>query len=162
MAAKRPVSSVENINCLTDEVLCHILSFLPTKDAVRTSFVSRRWRPSVVRFRLKCIHYNGLIVTPQFDTSRIDGWICAVSCHGIQELELDVTESDINLEFLPASLFACETLVVLILCLVSGYDSFEFPSKVCLPWLKILHICVGFSNAESVERMFLVAQFLRI
>ncbi|GLT45819.1 hypothetical protein SLA2020_196230 [Shorea laevis] len=119
-------------------------------------------RPSVVRFRLKCIHYNDRIGAPEFDTLRIDGWIRAVMWHSIQELELDITESDINLEFLPASLFTCETLVVLKLCLVSGYDSFEFPSKVCLPRLKILHICVGFSNAESVERMFLVAQFLRI
>ncbi|GLT45816.1 hypothetical protein SLA2020_196210 [Shorea laevis] len=137
MAANRVVSSVENINCLPAEVLCHILSFLPTKDAVRTSFVSRRWRylytlvsnldfelrpdygddssvnqlmnfvdrvllfhirPSVVRFCLK--------------------WIRAVMWYGIEELELDITEFDINLEFLPASLFTCETLVVLKLCLV--------------------------------------------
>ncbi|GKV15691.1 hypothetical protein SLEP1_g26456 [Rubroshorea leprosula] len=139
MAAKWVLSSVENINCLAAEVLCHILSLLPTKDAVRTSFVSRRWRvllfhnrQSVVRFRLKCIYYNEGIGTPQFDTLRIDGWIRAVMWHSIQELELDITESDINLEFLPASLFTCETLVVLKLCLVSGYDSFEFPSKdVC-------------------------------
>ncbi|GLT45821.1 hypothetical protein SLA2020_196250 [Shorea laevis] len=168
MAAKRVVSSMENINCLPAEVLCHILSFLPTKDAVRTSFVSRRWRylytlvsnldfqlrpdygnsssvnqlmnfvdgvllfhnrPSVVRFRLKCSHYIEGIGNPQFDTLRIDGWILAVMWHSIQELELDITESDINLAFLPASLFTCETLVVLKLCLVSGYDSFEFPSK---------------------------------
>ncbi|GKV50285.1 hypothetical protein SLEP1_g56998 [Rubroshorea leprosula] len=169
MAAKRVLSSVENINCIPDEVLCHILSFPLTKDAVRTSFVSRRWRylytlvsnldfelrpdygddlsvnqlmnfvdrilrfhnrPSVVRFRHKCIHYNEGIGTPQFDTLRIDGWIRAVMWHSIQELELDITEFDINLEFLPASLFTCETLVVLKLCLVSGYDRFEFPSKL--------------------------------
>ncbi|GLT45818.1 hypothetical protein SLA2020_196220 [Shorea laevis] len=175
MTARRVVSSVENINSLPDEVLCHILSFLPTKDAVRTSFVSRRWRylytlvsnldfelrpdygddssvnqlmnfvdrvllfhsrPSVVRFRLKCIHYNEGIGTPQFDTLRIDGWIRAVMWRSIQELELDITESDINLEFLPASLFACETLVVLKFCLVSGYDSSDFPSKVCLQGLR--------------------------
>ncbi|GLT83512.1 hypothetical protein SLE2022_017980 [Rubroshorea leprosula] len=139
MAAKRVVNSVESSNSLTDEVICHILSFLPTKDALRTSFVPRRWRylytlvsnldfelrpdygddssvnqlmnfvervllfhnrPSVVRFRLKCIHYNHHIRTPQFETLRIDGWIRAAMRHSIQELEPDITESDINLEFL--------------------------------------------------------------
>ncbi|GKV50282.1 hypothetical protein SLEP1_g56995 [Rubroshorea leprosula] len=133
MAAKRVVNSVESINSLTDEVICHTLSFLPTKDAVRTSFVSRRWRylytlvsnldfelrpdygddssvnqlmnfvdrvllfhnrRSAVRFRLKCIHYNGRIGTPQFDSLRIDRWIRAVMWHSIQEL--DITEFDIN------------------------------------------------------------------
>ncbi|GLU23589.1 hypothetical protein SLE2022_395820 [Rubroshorea leprosula] len=189
--AKRVVSSVDNINYLPDGILAHILSFLPTKDAVRTSFLSRRWRylytlvsnldlelepdyddddedtqldqlmnfvdrvllfrkrPSILRFRLKCAHYDN-----QFNPSRIDGWIRALMWHRIQEFELDICESDFHLEVLPASLFTCETLVVLKLYLDWCYDSLKVPSKVCLPRLKVLHICAGFSFDGSDQNLF--------
>ncbi|KAK8514939.1 hypothetical protein V6N12_001104 [Hibiscus sabdariffa] len=33
-----------SLDNLPDPILCHILSFLPARDAVRTSILSRRWR----------------------------------------------------------------------------------------------------------------------
>src|ERR1044072_8678622 len=36
---------VDRISKLPDEVLCHILSFLPAKDVFATSIVSKRWKP---------------------------------------------------------------------------------------------------------------------
>ncbi|PRQ52915.1 putative F-box domain, leucine-rich repeat domain, L domain-containing protein [Rosa chinensis] len=43
--AKRLRGPNRSLNDLPDEILLHILSFLPTLDAVNTSLISRRWRP---------------------------------------------------------------------------------------------------------------------
>ncbi|MCH95765.1 F-box/LRR-repeat protein, partial [Trifolium medium] len=48
-------ATVESINDFSDEILTHILSFLPLKEAFRTTVLSKRWRPlfhslSVLRF----------------------------------------------------------------------------------------------------------------
>jgi hypothetical protein len=36
---------VDRISDLSDEILCHILSFLPTKQAFTTTLLSKRWNP---------------------------------------------------------------------------------------------------------------------
>lgn len=100
------------------------------------NIVHFRSRPSIQRFRLKWYHY--------VDPLHITGWVDALMCHNIQELELYNGDKDhwpYDLQ-LPASLFSCATLVALKLVtgIVPDGCSPKIPARVSLPNLKVLHI----------------------
>ncbi|KAJ1443686.1 Leucine-rich repeat domain superfamily [Sesbania bispinosa] len=50
------MTMVDRISPLPDDIICHILSFLSTKDAISTSLLSKRWR--ALWRSLPCLHFD--------------------------------------------------------------------------------------------------------
>ncbi|GLT67352.1 hypothetical protein SLA2020_396670 [Shorea laevis] len=77
-------SSVDRISDLPDGVLCHFLSFLPTKVAVLTSILSTRWR-----------YLYTLVSNPDFEMGFWDG----------NDEEIDAEKSKQFMNFIDRVLF---------------------------------------------------------
>ncbi|KAL7129577.1 hypothetical protein ABFS83_13G076900 [Erythranthe nasuta] len=145
----------DRLSELPDSLLTHILSFLPTKQSVRSSILARRWRflwTEVPTLEFDCededfiASFISLHKLPTINTFRVtpnenyyfrffdDEWISAAIDRKVQNIEISVFEFSV----LPTSLFTCKTLVDLRL------DSYfmvpDMECNVCLPCLKILHI----------------------
>ncbi|KAF8030164.1 hypothetical protein BT93_E2560 [Corymbia citriodora subsp. variegata] len=180
---KFDASSCNQLCDLPDALLQHILSFLPLKDVVRTSALSRRWEylwasapnldfnelefPERVYFlgfverallfgdssSLKCF---SLLCFVDQEASRINSWITTVVRRKVQKLQLCLhfqAESGINY-MLPSHMFRSETMIELYLAMPCHV---RLPPSICLPKLKILTLVeVTFEDDGLIEKMLSV------
>ena len=178
------------ISTLPDSLLCHILSFLPTPDAIRTSILSSRWRPLWTLVPILYFNHQDLpqITHPVEDivssifTLRNAGpdpapiqklciilFDCWVSTHletwVAASIRLCLQELELNLQYsktseLPRSIFFSTTLVVLKL---NGDILLNPPpTSALLPSLKIMKLeSVSYANRDSLSTLLAACPFLR-
>ncbi|XP_050206710.1 putative F-box/FBD/LRR-repeat protein At5g22670 [Mercurialis annua] len=156
------------ISSLPDDVVCHILSYLDTKQAIGTTILSKRWRHAWTRLvdfnfddKNYCINRRnffttfvdkvlllhrgaGAIKKLIFDTrcfphEHINPWICAAVMQNIEDLDLCTTDRTQQYLSIPQILFSCKTIKSLQL-----YFRVDFrvtgDSLVWLPSLRVLHL----------------------
>ncbi|EOA14689.1 hypothetical protein CARUB_v10027969mg [Capsella rubella] len=169
---KRPQEE-DLISNLHEPLIFEILTHLPTKDAVRTSVLSTRWRylwQSVPGLDLAICNFSNVNAFVSFVKRFLDSqesswirklrlylgyrhiicdlipWIDAVTSRRIQHLDVDYYSGD----GIPVSIYTCETLVHLRLCWCSLPNA-EF---VSLPCLKIMHLeRVRFTSDTTLEKL---------
>ncbi|KAL8032148.1 hypothetical protein ABFX02_13G076000 [Erythranthe guttata] len=165
--------SIDRLSDLPDSVICHILSFLPTKFSVRTSILGQRWRflwsyvPNLyfhlenqgiinrvmLLRRARTINAFHLDRGTEWSAYQLQTWITFAVMRGVQRLNLCLQDEETFPEHnLPVSLFTCKTLVDLRLrnCALIPASG----AAVCLPRLKILHLVyVEFEADESLPHL---------
>ncbi|PIA32014.1 hypothetical protein AQUCO_04700117v1 [Aquilegia coerulea] len=170
-ASGQQIEGFDYLSDLPDGVLHHVLSFLPIKDVIRTSFISRRWR--YLWTSVPTLDFNGLVFSPKpkfinfvdsvlhrrdncgiqkfclrfggyyCTSTHAHAWILAAINHNVQELGLSFYA--LNSFELPREIFTCRSLTVLTLKL--NYSTFYLPSFIYLPFLKTLQLIqVTFSD----------------
>ncbi|KAL3651742.1 hypothetical protein CASFOL_004744 [Castilleja foliolosa] len=171
--------SVDRLSALPDDVLCHILAFLPIKIYVQTSILSRRWRflwalvPNLyvdsknhhtgtsfsrIINMVKLLRKGKSILTiriryDDFDSGEfeLEAWITAAVQCNVQNLYLNTDYHDI-LYRLPQCLFTCKSLVDLSLLFCNiGFSSI---GDVSFPNLKRLLLCyIVYESNESLPHL---------
>ncbi|XP_024014449.1 FBD-associated F-box protein At4g10400 [Eutrema salsugineum] len=170
------------ISELSDELLIKILSFLPTKDAVSTSILSKQWEflwmwlPKLEytsRYylestceRLKCfldrnlpLHRAPVIESfhlefgaKQFKPEDIKLWVLTAVSRNVRELEI----SQIYSLSLPNNIFPSSlyTCKTLVTLKLNGDILMDVPRMVCLPCLITLRLVrVTYLNEDSLQRL---------
>ncbi|CAH2069737.1 unnamed protein product [Thlaspi arvense] len=165
---------------LSDDLILKILSFVPSKVAVATSLLSKRWRslwkhvpklcyfdPSIdsefwraSRFveKFLLLHNKAPVLdTLQLKVSRfcpptdIETWVSIAVSRGVRNLVFYQHRPCNTALSLPRSLFTCETLVTLKLHQANVVD---VPLTICFRSLKRLYLTsVGFSSDKIFVRL---------
>ncbi|XP_024156089.1 F-box/LRR-repeat protein At3g26922 [Rosa chinensis] len=177
--AEEMIGGSKSLSNLPDVLIVKILSLLPTKDAIRTSILSKRWEyiwtslPNLKFIQWKFENKRTLLVNAveralilrgpadikEFslsfevlgDALRVNTWISAVLQHNVEDLSL-VLHSFKDPVSLPRSLFMSATLKVLLLELPC---IFKVPSTICFSSLRSLTLSsVVFSDDYSAQQLF--------
>ena len=161
------VDNSDRISNLPDSLLCHILSFLPTKEVVATTILSNRWKPlwalvPTLDFKDNPLQKHSkrvlaLHITPLLwnftlawyspcDSFHLDTWIHAAIVCNVEQLNLEIYLNGHNnyneRHFkLPRSVYSCKTVVVMEL---TGGILLDPPPSFRFPTLKSLHLCEFF------------------
>ncbi|KAJ7981722.1 putative F-box/RNI/FBD-like domains-containing protein [Quillaja saponaria] len=174
------ITAIDRLSDLPDSVLCHILSFLPTRLSVATSILSTRWRllwtlvPNLeldqdldksssfvdvvsrvlILHKAQSIRRCRLICSEYYcKPTHVNTWVSAAVGLNVEELDISYRRSllvDAGFIGFPSSLFTCKTLVVLKL---DSSMPFRVPLCVQLPLLNILHLIrVEFVYDNSLQR----------
>ncbi|KHN36811.1 FBD-associated F-box protein [Glycine soja] len=178
---KPKAAQLDRISILPDEIICHILSFLPTTEAVTTSVLSTRWRSLwtlvltldfddnwpcffnttfasifgsiLAQHKAKCIKRLCLYnYSKPFSLDLIGSLVSTAVAQNLEEMDLIC-----NYYFevtLPNTLFTCKTISVLKLSLGLTINLNNI-SSIHLPSLKVLHLDVLYLvDDESIMRLF--------
>ena len=165
---RRKLKYVDRISDLPDSLICHILSFLPTKHAVATAILATRWKqlwtmvPTLdfgeddFVFRVLALRkpfpvkkFRLVLRRVDVNQSHVLTWVSYAIEHGVQELHLLVKRN--RTCELPRSLFSCESLEVLEL---KGLIVLDCPPSVHLPNLKHLYLRkIEYANDDSFHRL---------
>ncbi|KAL1207838.1 F-box protein [Cardamine amara subsp. amara] len=154
---------MDRINGLSDEIICHILSFLATKESALTSLLSKRWRnlftftpnlhlddgddelgcaQSFIDFVDRVLAVSGnfpirkisIKCRKSIGSGHVTRWMNEVLKRGVTHLVIDVIAHE-EAFLVPLEMFTCDTIVEL--KLARGFEAM-IPDDVSLPSLKTL------------------------
>lgn len=172
--SKSQARAKDRISELPDAVLCHILSFLPTKFTFKTSILSTRWKniwasvpnldfsDEATSDKTRFLAFvDRLLFSPDSsgiqkfrlhcssvdDFSHIDSWICAAIQRNAVEVDLCVESDGQQIFELPKPLLTCKTLEVL--KLDSNYV-INLPTTGSFPTLRSLHVTVNSPDSDAM------------
>ncbi|CAA0815968.1 F-box/LRR-repeat protein [Striga hermonthica] len=165
--------SVDRLSVLPDNIISHILSFLPIKISVSTSILARRWRFVWVHFpnldfdNIYCKYGTGLsdiidtvMSNPRLQSINTFRLRCRHSRLKENKVEKWLAGHSINIliispnlmRVLPRAIFTCKTLVEL--RLTSGVLPSFSGEDISFPRLKKLHLMVvQFETDENLPKL---------
>uniref|UniRef100_M4DQU1 F-box domain-containing protein n=1 Tax=Brassica campestris TaxID=3711 RepID=M4DQU1_BRACM len=173
---RNPIRRRDTVSEIPDELLLTILSFLPSKDVLATSAISKRWKslwkevttfryddPYPLPFNMFALFIRSrssvdilqLKLSPGFSRTDINPLVNDAVARSLRELRIEMLYISFEL---PQCLYFYQQLETLILQKLSLVD---IPSNVSLIGVKKLHILsVRFLSDESVIKLLSICPLL--